>query len=101
MERLKLNHWFVGDNKLSISFLRYHVSIRILKNDKTIFYQLEVMNSNREVLLFNFYSLEDAIIFTEQTIQKSKTLKEIVRLYQEQFKEEKFKSFQKVKNLKD
>ena len=59
------------------------------------------MNSNREVLLFNFYSLEDAIIFTEQTIQKSKTLKEIVRLYQEQFKEEKFKSFQKVKNLKD
>ena len=101
MERLELNHWFVGDNELSISFLRYHVSIRILKNDKTIFYQLEVMNSNREVLLFNFYSLEDAIIFTEQTIQKSKTLKEIVRLYQEQFKEEKFKSFQKVKKLKD
>ena len=94
MERLKLNHWFVGDNKLSISFLRYHVSIRILKNDKTIFYQLEVMNSNREVLLFNFYSLEDAI-------QKSKTLKEIIKSYQEQCKEEKFKSFQKVKKLKD
>lgn len=101
MGRLELNHWFVGDNELSISFLRYHVSIRILKNDKTIFYQLEVMNSNREVLLFNFYSLEDAIIFTEQIIQKSKTLKEIVKSYQEQFKEEKFKSFQKVKKLKD
>ena len=97
MERLKLNHWFVGDNKLSISFLRYHVDIKILRNNEFVFYQLEVMNSNREVLLFNFYSLEDAMVFTEQTIQKCRTLKEIIKSYQEQCKEEKFKSFQKVK----
>lgn len=97
MERIELDHWFVDDNKLLISFMRYYVDIRIYQNDTNVFYQLRVLNQNKESLIFNFDSLEDAIVFTEQTIRKSRTLKEIIKSYQEQWKQEKFKSLKKVK----
>ena len=97
MERIELDHWFVDDNKLLISLMRYYVDIRIYQNDTTVFYQLRVLNQNKESLIFNFDSLEDAIVFTEQIIQKSRTLKEIIKSYQEQWKQEKFKSLKKVK----
>ena len=95
MNKINLNHWYINDNVLSISLLYYYVKITIYKNDDFIFYKLEVINNIKTELTFNFYSLEDAIIFTEETITKYLTTKEIIESYQEQFKQNKFKSLKK------
>ncbi len=34
MEVIELNHWFVADNELSISLMRYFVKINICQNNK-------------------------------------------------------------------
>ena len=67
MERMELNHWFVGEDNLSISLTNHFVNIKICRNGKEIFYRLELSN-NRNKLVFNFCSLEDAVKFTEDTI---------------------------------
>jgi hypothetical protein len=81
MKIIELNHWFVKKDELSISLMRHHVSIRILRSGKNNVYQLKVIDSNREELIFNFYTLEDAISFTEDVISKCYDNKEIVNNY--------------------
>lgn len=95
MALLKLNHWFVNSDKLSISLMRYYVNIKICKNDEFIFYRLEVYFDSKKELVFNFYSLEDAVTFVENTISKCNTIKEILESYKEQFENGKFKLLNK------
>lgn len=95
MNKINLNYWYINENVLSISLSHYYVKIIICKNDDFIFYKLEVFNNNKAELTFNFYSLEDAIIFTETTILKQLTIKEIIESYQTQFRQNKFKSLKK------
>ncbi len=45
-----------------------------------------------EDLIFNFYTIEDAILFTEQVIAKSHNTYEIFEKYNEMFENEKFKN---------
>lgn len=85
MNRIELNHWFVSNNQLSISLINYCVIITILKNDEFIFYRLKVIDNNRSDLTFNFYSLEDAITFTEKIISKCNTVNDITNDYIRQF----------------
>ena len=92
MERINLDHWFVKENKLSISTMNHYVDITVCKNDKDIFYRLKVVDGKRKEIVFNFYTLEDAIAFTEQTIAKSRTNEEILNKYVDQFESDRFKS---------
>lgn len=92
MEKISLDHWFVIDNKLSIPTMNHHVDITVCKNDKDIFYRLKVVDGERKELVFNFYTLEDAIAFTEKTVAKSRKNDEILDKYVEQFENDKFKS---------
>lgn len=101
MKNIELNHWYIKDNELSISLMRHHVSIRILRNDKNIFYQLVVIDSNRESLLFNFYTLEDAVRFTEDNISKCMDNKEILKQYKELFYNEQFANIDGLRVEKD
>jgi len=91
MDRIKLNHWFIKNNELSISLFRYCINIKILFNDEFVFYQLTVIDSQRYEIIFNFYTLEDAISFTENVITSCKTNEEIINSYQEMFTQNKFK----------
>lgn len=91
MERINLDHWFVKDNKLSISLMRFYVSIDIHHNSRSIYHQLKVIDGNRDSLVFNFYTLEDALAFTENLINKCNTLNEVIAKYEEQFEQNKFK----------
>ena len=92
MKRMDFNHWFVGENELGISLMRYFVKIRIRKNEEFIFYTLDIYQDSKSVLEFNFYSLEDAISFTENEMNNSKTTDEIIKKYQEKYKKEEFVS---------
>ena len=97
MKSLELNRWYAGEDEICISLLRYYVDITICKNDEFIFYRLRVIDEDRKELIFNFYSLEDAVRFTEDTINKCITSEEIINSYDKQFKNNKFKSIKKVK----
>lgn len=95
MNKINLNHWYINENILSIALPHYYVKITTSKNDDFIFYKLEVINNSKIELTFNFYSLEDAIVFTETTIARLLTIKEIVESYQGQFRQNKFKLIKK------
>jgi hypothetical protein len=96
MGRIELNHWFVKDNELSISLMRYFVKISICQNNNFIFYRLEIFKEGKVVLVFNFYSLSDAIYFTERIIQKCTEISEIIEQYTSSFQNVKFN--QTIKN---
>ena len=91
MEKFKLDHWFVADNELSISLMHYFVKITICKNSAFIFYRLEIFKDGKCKLLFNFYSLEDAVKFTEEVINETNSIEEIVNNYRIIFKRGQFK----------
>ena len=91
MKKIELNHWFVGDNELGISLMRYFVKVSICKNDNFIYYPLEVYQDSKSILRFNFYSIGDAISFTENEIKKSETKEEILKNYEEKYLNEELK----------
>ena len=95
MIRLELNHWFINNNSISISLMRYFVEINIDYNDVNLFYRLIIHDSNKNELVFNFYSLEDAIWFTENVINKCKSFKEIINEYESEFNNNRFKSLER------
>ena len=99
MERINKTHWFVGDNKIGISLMRYAVDIEILKNDSDIFYRLNVYDDGKVALVFNFYSLADAIRFTEEDIDKSDSLNKIVESYKTKFANNEFIDMNSSVNL--
>ena len=90
MGRIELNHWFATDNELSISLMRYFVKINICQNNKILFYHLEVSEESKVALVFNFYSLSDAIQFTEEIIGKCTKTTEIVEQYINKFQKGEF-----------
>ena len=100
MEKIELNHWFAVDNELSISLMRYFVKINICQNNKFIFYRLEVFDEGKVTLVFNFYSLSDAIHFTENIIKKCTETSEIVQQYISRFKKGEFNQTIKDEKIK-
>lgn len=93
MSRIELNHWYIKDNELSISLMRFYTKIKILKNDQTIYYQLYVKENEDKELTFNFYTIEAAILFTERIVAESHDTNEILEKYISLYEEnEKFKS---------
>lgn len=99
MNRIELNHWSMKDNELSISLMRFYTKIKILKNDQTIYYQLFVKGHGGKELTFNFYTIEDAISFAEQVINKSKDSSEVLKKYTLMFENDMFYNpYPKTKN---
>ena len=90
MKKIELNHWFVEDNELKISLMRYFIKISICQNNESIFYRLEVIKKSKTSLIFNFYSLSDAIRFTEETVKKCTKTSEIVEEYITRFEKVEF-----------
>ena len=89
MSRIELNHWYVRNNELSISLISFYTRIEILENNQTIYYRLYVKGNDNKELTFNFYTIEDAISFTEQIIAKSHDINEVLEKYIIKFENEK------------
>ena len=100
MRRLELNHWNIKDNELSISLMRFYTSIKICKNDQFIFYNLFVKDNEDKTLSFNFYTLEDAILFTEKIIYLSHDTNEVLEKYILLFENKEFNGPNSNKNVK-
>jgi hypothetical protein len=83
MGKINLDHWFVKDNNISISLMNFFVSINFSSEDNELAAQLTVNNSEMEKLSFTFYSLENAIEFTENVISKCNSLEDISKAFNE------------------
>ena len=89
MSKIELNHWYIDKNTMSIALLKFHVRINILKNTKFVYYQT-IINDEQKELTLNFYSIEDAVIFTEKIISKCKNIKDVIEKYEEKFEKSDF-----------
>ena len=81
MNQIKLNHWYVNENELSILLMNFHVSLNRCKDIDSEFLRLTVTNSKMKSKLFAFDNLEQAISFTEDVISNCHTLNEILNQY--------------------
>ena len=101
MNKIELNHWFLKENEISISLMRFHARINILKNNQFIYFQT-IINGEDNELTFNFYSIEDAMSVVEQVVAKSKNTNEIIEKYILMFEKEKYEKTlsKKVRKLK-
>ena len=91
MKRIQKDNWFIKDNEINISLLRFHTSINILKNDDYVFFHVKVVDEYGKELKFNFYTLEDAIYFTENVVVNCWDAKEVQGAYDKLLSKEIFK----------
>jgi hypothetical protein len=86
---LELNHWYIKDHDMVISLIRFCIKITICFNENYLFYRLTVYENGKEELVFNFYSLNEAVYFTEDYINKCNSKEEILHEYEELYKQKK------------
>ena len=92
MSRINKSHWFINENDLTISLMRFHVKIQLKQAKERIIVQLIITDQEQKNLSFHFNTLEEAITFTERIIDKSANNQEIIDKYME-FQEKKEKNF--------
>ncbi len=80
MARINLDHWFIKENSLSISLMRYYVIICPIAYNSTLSYVLNVMDDENNKT-FYFDNLDDAVYFTEEIINKSNSIQEMINEY--------------------
>ena len=90
-----IDNCHVKDNKISRNFLCFHVNIEIKTNSDGLYYQLEVSSNNKTMLIFKFYTLEDAVSFTNNVICRCTMKEEILEEYRNLHEHGVFKSLKK------
>ena len=70
MVNIKLNNWYVVDNKMSISLMRCFVMIDLVPNEETKRYEMIVFIGGVQNMKFYFDTVESAVSFTQDTIAK-------------------------------
>ena len=85
MDKINADHWYIDENSLTIYLTDLHAHIKILYNGSCIYFLLEVTDRFMNKSTFNFYTLEDAISFTEKTVSTKKTAKDVEEAYHEQY----------------
>ncbi len=84
MPRFNLNHWFVNDNTINISLMRWYVGIKpIIENNIISKCELVVRNGPEIYLNLEFDNFEEAVVFTEDIINECHEVDEIVEKYYE------------------
>ena len=80
MSRINLNHWFTEGNNLSISLMRYYVIIVPIPFNNVISYVLNVMDDENNKT-FYFDTIEESIKFTEEVINNSNNIQQMIDEY--------------------
>ena len=88
MERIKLNHWFIKENELSISLMRYYVMVYPISCNNQVSYVLNVMDDENNKTLY-FDTLEESVKFTEEVINNCNNIMEIINNYNDYLEKQK------------
>ena len=83
MNTIKKDHWFIHNNQLTISLMRFYVEISMINDSNYIYFLLRVVNTEQKPkeISFMFDSLEESIAFTEEVVDECKTFDEIIKNY--------------------
>lgn len=100
MKRIMLNNWYIKDNSLQISLLRFHVTIKLECDNGLISYEMDVVDNDMKHFIFNLYSLENAISFVENVINKCMSRTEIMEKYMEMYEKNEIKKLSLMKKRK-
>lgn len=65
-----LNHWFINGNIMGISLMKYYVDIELVSKNDKVMAKLRLNDENMKRLVFMFESLEEAVTFAEDVINK-------------------------------
>ena len=82
MARMNLDHWFISEDQLSISLMRFYVSIDLVNklDKKTAVLRVSEGSGGQDIWL-SFNTIEEAVVFTENTVNKCVTLQEVLEGY--------------------
>lgn len=82
-----LDHWAIKNNELHISLMNYYVIIKISSEENVLVFRLKVFSNGKEKLSFVFNSLEKAITFAEDVVNRnySMTLDDIIDAYHDEY----------------
>lgn len=83
MRKIKINNWFIKENSLNISLSKFYVGIEQEKDNSYILYFIDAKGHNTP-LAFN--NLEEAVMFTEDVINKLNHRREIIKKYLELYR---------------
>ncbi|MBQ4032182.1 MAG: hypothetical protein II625_10545 [Bacilli bacterium] len=81
MEEFGKTRWFIKDNEISASLMHWYVSIDLSMNNRCI--PLEIYSDGQKLLRLSFKTLEEAISFTNNVLNKAWDVQEIKNSYQE------------------
>ena len=84
MENL-LNHWYVKDNVLFISLMRFNAYISIQDGGIDYYFLLNIVDDNDEKLELSFYSLADAISFVQNVLHKCSNIQKAALIYRSMY----------------
>ena len=96
-----LDHWAVKKNELHISLVNYYVIIKVTTEEDILVFRLKVFSDGKEKLSFIFNSLERAVTFAEDVVNRnySMTLDDIINAYHDEYNDtktlQKFLSFRR------
>lgn len=76
---------YVKGNSISYSLMSFHVRINIKNDNKILYFQIVVTNSEMEERLFDFKTLEEAIYFIENDIRHLRTFAEVEEAYSKKY----------------
>lgn len=91
MERIKLDHWYITGNELGISLMNFFARINMVERVDGLKFRLGVYYDSKEVQVYYFDDLENAIGFTENTISKCFYPEEIIDAYNKKYGEKTLK----------
>lgn len=81
--RMSLNGWYSRGQDMLIALTRFHVSIKQINNDGYVYYKIVVRDYYGNDINISFYSLQEAIEFTERSIIECENLDEVLNRYRE------------------
>ena len=99
MGMIKLDHWYIKNNQLCISLMKYYTNINMVLSNSKVFFVLNIVNLEMKELYLCFNTLEEAITFVEDVINKDYeiTFSDMEEVYRQQYSDEKV--LKKTKNL--
>ena len=90
MGKLNLNNWYVKDNTLSIELKDFIVNVNVINEENKIL--VRVKDKLNNIVELDFDTLGEAIFYTENIINASKSKEEIELEYKKRFNKKEDKS---------
>ena len=74
---------YIEGNEINNSLMRFFVKLNLLSKDDNIICQLSIYENSRVVLIYNFDTLEEALYFCYEIVNKCEDKVQIIAMHNE------------------